>query len=578
MVSKAKNWWENSKTWQHILLGMGLVLFIFILIMTIIRIAHYDKILPGISVRGTYVGSMTKAEAIELLDEKTKLYQDTQLTYSINGKVFNITPTAIGVSFDNKQLIDSAFELGRDSDIITDIATQTTLPFGDEDITQLNANKEKITNFLLELNNQIVKPSQNANYVYDNNQIIITPSQSGEKLDTGRAIFDISRQLSNLKSQLEIPILEVAPSRTAKALQRQQQSIQQIIQTPIVLIFENQKWTINQSQLLSWLYLDVQDGPLKTDLLNSYYTVPPQFNDFVIEKSNIISYLQEIAGAINQQATDATLTINDGKVAILKHSKDGRTLNTETTAQLIMEEIQTKSDRPVTLAVDITKAEINNENIDSLGIKELVGEGVSFFPGSTMARLQNIRVGTAQFEGILVKPGQVFSFGQYLGEVGAAQGYAESKVILDGRQEFQYGGGLCQVSSTLFRAALNAGLPIIERVNHSFQVDYYTQPYGVPGVDATIYYPDVDMKFKNDTSKYILIQTAYSGSTLKFQLYGTKEKEGKIRGPFFNSGSLNPNIPSQTTFYRDVIVNGQIAKTDTFNTYYRSALDFPSSN
>lgn len=578
MISKLKTWWGNSKTWHHIALGVGLVLFIFITIIAIIRITHYDRILPGVVVRNTYVGSLTKAEAIQKLNSQTQPYLNSNVSYQINGKTVQTTPAAMGAGFDNTILVDSAFDLGRDSNIITDIATQTTLPFSEEDIMQLNIDKDKFSSTLIKLNNQLAIPSQNANYEYNNGEVVINPSQSGEKIDMGVAIFGLTRQLSDLKTELQLPIASITPSRTTEALERQKPSVQEAIKNPVTLEYGSKKWTIDQQQLLSWLYLDIEDGPLKADILNRYYSIPAQLNDFEIEKSNVAGFLQGVAGEINQQAIDADLTISGGKATVFKQSRDGRAVNIDKTTQLILDSLKTGSAKPVELAVDITKAEVNNENIDNLGIKELIGEGVSYFPGSTAARLQNIRVGTSQFEGILVKPGQVFSFGEYLGEVGAAQGYAESKVILDGRQEFQYGGGLCQVSSTLFRAALNAGLPIIERVNHSFQVSYYTQPYGVPGVDATIYYPAVDMKFKNDTSKYILIQTAYSGTTLKFQLYGTKEKEGKIRGPFFNFGSLDPNTPSQTTFYRDVIVNGQVAKTDTFNTYYRSALDFPSSN
>ncbi len=578
MISKLKIWWGNSKTWHHIALGVGLVLFVFITIIAIIRITHYDRVLPGVVVRNTYVGSLTKVEAIQKLNSQTQPYLNSKVSYQINGKTVQTTPAAMGAGFDNTVLVDSAFDLGRDSNIITDIATQTTLPFGEEDVMQLNIDKDKFSSTLIELNSQLAIPSQNANYEYNNGEVVINPSQSGEKIDMGVAIFGLTRQLSDLKTELQLPIASITPSRTTEALERQKPSVQEAIKNPVTLEYGSKKWTIGQQQLLSWLYLDIEDGPLKADILNRHYSIPAQLNDFEIEKSNVAGFLQGVAGEINQQAIDAALTISGGKATVFKQSRDGRAVNIEKTTQLILDSLKTGSAKPVELAVDITKAEVNNENIDNLGIKELIGEGVSYFPGSTASRLQNIRVGTSQFEGILVKPGQVFSFGEYLGEVGAAQGYAESKVILDGRQEFQYGGGLCQVSSTLFRAALNAGLPIIERVNHSFQVSYYTQPYGVPGVDATIYYPAVDMKFKNDTSKYILIQTAYSGTTLKFQLYGTKEKEGKIRGPFFNFGSLDPNTPSQTTFYRDVIVNGQVAKTDTFNTYYRSALDFPSSN
>jgi vancomycin resistance protein YoaR len=354
--------------------------------------------------------------------------------------------------------------------------------------------------------------------------------------------------------------------------------VNSITQKPITLTYGDKSWVISQQQILDWLYIENQEKPLRQDLLNRYYNTPTQLSDFTIEKQNVVAFLNGIAGEINQEAVDATLTISGGRATVFKQSQDGRTLNVEKAADSIIAAAKSNSGQPLELAVDVKKAAVSDENIDNLGIKELIGEGVSYFPGSSAARLQNISVGTSRYRGVLLKPGQVFSFGEILGEVGPAQGYAESKVILDGRQEFQYGGGLCQVSSTIFRAALNAGLPILERTNHAFQVSYYTQPFGVPGVDATIYYPAVDFKFKNDTSKHILIEPELAGTTLTFRFYGTKEKEGKIRGPFFNFGSTDVNAPSQTTFYRDIIVNGAVTKTDTFTTYYKSALDFPTSN
>ena len=578
MTNKVKTWWGNSKTWHHILLGAALVILVFIVIISVVRLTHYDKILPGVVVRNIYVGSLTKSQAIEKLNSETQKYLNSKISYQINGQTIETTPATLGASFDNEVIIDSAFETGRDSNIITDIATQTTLLFSDEDMMQLNINKDQFSSSLLELNDKLAKPSQNANYTYQSGKVAVVPSQPGEKIDMGLALFGLTRQISNLNSDIQLPVTSVTPSRTTEALERQRQSVESTIKTPITLTYGGKSWEISQQQLLDWLYLDIKDGPLAEDVLSRYYTIPAQLNDFQVEKSNVVNFLNGVASEVNQEAVDATLTISGGKASVFKQSRDGKVVDIEGNTKAILEAMKTTNSEPIALKVDVKKAEVSDENIDNLGIKELIGEGVSYFPGSTGARLQNIRVGTSRYQGVMLKPGQVFSFGEILGEVGAAQGYAESKVILDGRQEFQYGGGLCQVSSTVFRAALNAGLPILQRTNHSFQVSYYTEPYGVPGVDATIYYPDVDFKFKNDTSKHILIQTEFSGTTLKFRLYGTKEKEGKIRGPFFNFGSLNPNEPSQTTFYRDVIVNGQVTKTDTFNTYYKSALDFPTSN
>ena len=578
MADKLKTWWSESKTWHHVLLGLGMVVFLFMFVIATVRIVNYGKILPGVSARGVDVGGLTKEQAIEKLNAKTSQYLNSDISYILNGQATTIKPSQLGINFDNAEMVNRAFMVGRENDIITDIATQTALPFTKEDIMQINVDKENFSSSIIKLNSVSAKPSQNANYLIKDGKVEIINGKTGEKIDMGLAILGLTRQLSDLKSSINIPMKTVAPNRSNVLLERQLGYVKTITQKPITLSYATKSWEITQQQLLDWLYIENQEKPYKEDLLNRYYKTPAQLSDFKIEKQNVVAFLNEIAKEINQEAIDATLTISDGRASVFKQSRDGKTLNIEKSADAVIAAAQSNISAPVVLAVDVKKAAVSDENIDSLGIKELIGEGVSSFPGSTAQRLQNIRVGTSRYNGILLKPGQVFSFGEILGEVGPAQGYAESKVILDGRQEFQYGGGLCQVSSTIFRATLNAGLPILERTNHSFQVSYYTQPYGVPGVDATIYYPAVDFKFKNDTSKHILIQPEMVGTNLTFRLYGTKEKEGKIRGPFFNFGSLDPNVPSQTTFYRDVIVNGAVTKTDTFTTYYKSALDFPSSN
>jgi vancomycin resistance protein YoaR len=122
----------------------------------------------------------------------------------------------------------------------------------------------------------------------------------------------------------------------------------------------------------------------------------------------------------------------------------------------------------------------------------------------------------------LLSPGEVFSFNQAVGDISAETGYKQAYVIKEGRTVLDDGGGVCQVSTTLFRAVLYAGLPVIERTAHAYRVGYYEQGFP-PGLDATVFYPTVDFKFKNDTPAYLLIQTVISGSKLYFNLYGTSD-------------------------------------------------------
>ena len=575
-MNKLKTRWANSKTWHHILLGVGLVLTLYFAIIFVVRLGHYDKLLPGISLRGVYVGGLTKPQATAKLDAATTNYMNSEITYQANGQSVAAKPASFGISFNNQAFVDEAFKLGRDSDIISDIATQTSLLFSAPDIMQLGVDGAVFSKELVNINRIIARPSQNAEYRFEGGKISVTEAKNGESIDMGWAIFNLTRQFSELKSNLDMPVTTSLPNRSTEMLLRQKDTVANIAKRPLVLTYADKSWTITQQQLVSWVDIDYQKGPLITDLLNRYFYIPIMLNDFSINKQNVVNYLAGLAGDINQPAIDATLTISGGRATVFKQSRDGKVLNTSKTADAIIAATESIDNQPIELTVDVQKAAVADSNIDNLGIKELIGEGITYFPGSSAARLQNVRVGAARFNGVLLKPDQVFSFGEYLGEVGPEQGYVEGLIILDKRVEKAYGGGLCQVSSTAYRAALFSGLPIVERTNHSFAISYYTAPFGVPGVDATIYYPQVDMKFKNDTGHYILIQTEMVGTTLKFSFYGTKTKTGVIDGPTFVYGSSDVTKPSQTVFYRRVLdLSGNVIKTDTVNTYYKSSLDFP---
>ena len=180
--------------------------------------------------------------------------------------------------------------------------------------------------------------------------------------------------------------------------------------------------------------------------------------------------------------------------------------------------IQPDSDRKIEAEINVTPAEVRRDNLTELGIVEKISTGWSTFTGSPVNRIHNIKTGASKFNQVLIKPGERFSFNTTLGPVNAATGYLPELVILVDKTVPQYGGGLCQVSSTAFRAALNAGFPIIERRAHAYPVSYY-RPYGV---DATIYLPKPDLVFENDSGRYVLIQTRIEGKRLYFDFFGTK--------------------------------------------------------
>jgi vancomycin resistance protein YoaR len=175
------------------------------------------------------------------------------------------------------------------------------------------------------------------------------------------------------------------------------------------------------------------------------------------------------------------------------------------------------------LPVNTVYPKTSTAQVNDYGIRELLGSGTSSFIDSIPNRVYNIGLASSRTNGVLVPPGETFSFDQVIGEITAATGYKQAYVIKSGKTVLDDGGGVCQVSTTLFRAVLNAGLPIVERTAHAYRVGYYEQGGSPPGFDATVFPPLVDFKFKNDTPNYILIQNNMAGTTLTFQIYGTSD-------------------------------------------------------
>ncbi len=203
-------------------------------------------------------------------------------------------------------------------------------------------------------------------------------------------------------------------------------------------------------------------------------------------------------------------------------------INQEQTYNKLVESFFDFNSTEIELIVEEVFPEVTTENINDMGIKELIGVGESNFSGSPANRRHNIRVGSNKLHGLLIKPDEEFSLTKTLGHINAAAGYLPELVIKGNRTIPEYGGGLCQVGTTMFRVAINTGLPVTERKPHSYRVSYYEPA----GFDATIYDPSPDVKFINDTGHYILIQTFINGNILRYEFWGTDDgREVEVTQP-----------------------------------------------
>lgn len=283
------------------------------------------------------------------------------------------------------------------------------------------------------------------------------------------------------------------------------------------------------------------------------------------------AYASELASKVRQEPVNARFTMTaSGSVMILASSRTGKELDIPSAILKIRQGILANA-QEIALDVRIVEPAITAETISSLGVNQRISMGESNFAGSSPARVQNIKVSSKLYNGHIIQPGEVFSFNTLLGDVDASTGYAPEKVIKNNRLEYEYGGGICQVSTTLFRAAMAAGFPIVERRNHAFPVKYY-EPQGF---DATIYPGSSDLRFKNDTKNPILIQTHTVGTKIIFELYGTGDGRAvAIDGP--HQYDIQPDGAMKAYVGRTITYADGTTKTDRFNSTYKSPSLYPT--
>lgn len=316
------------------------------------------------------------------------------------------------------------------------------------------------------------------------------------------------------------------------------------------------------------------------------------------ELDTIQTFLEELAIVYNEPPQNALFEFEDGKVQSFRLDEPGYELLIDDVEENIRSFLKNENLNATTYAsfevpAKKSKPDITIEDTNEFGIVEKIAEGKSDYTGSSAGRSYNVELAASRFHGTLIPPGEVFSYNKALGEVSRRTGYQTSYVIMNGRTVLGDGGGVCQDSTTLFRAALNAGLPIVERHAHAYRVKYYENDRK-PGFDATVYAPSVDLKFKNDTDAYILIQAKVDkvNKLLVFEFYGKKDgrkvelSDAKVYGykpapePVYEETTeLAPGVVRQVDWaasgatseftYKVTHANGEVTQDRTFYSVFR---------
>ncbi|MBI2018262.1 VanW family protein [Candidatus Daviesbacteria bacterium] len=557
------------------------VLSIILLLLLIFLYSAFitDKFYPLTYIGSSNISFLTQGQAIRQVESSLQQRSAQKLAFVYQNQSFTIDLATSSARIDYS-LLDQSLAKQQAGFVWDKILRQfSTLFYPQQILLTVNMSLESQLEQIAKI---VDKPYTDAQLLFDESpntegspsaRIQIKEGKDGLSLDRLSVEKAIADYLLFGKYQSLLPTKVVPPKITTEHVKRAKQALEQTQKQPIRLTFEKTSYFLDTKQLLA--LLDLTSG-----------------GDLLLDQGKTKTYISKIAKEIDQEVQEGLFEFNPKtkRVITFRPSQEGQKLDIEKTYNLITEALTSPSSKTIVLPVVIIKPKIQTSDVNSLGIKELIGQGISNFAGSIPNRIYNINLTAQKINGVLVPPGEIFSFNQTVGDITAATGFKQAYVIKEGRTVLDDGGGVCQDSTTLFRAVLNAGLPVVKRTAHTYRVGYYEQGFP-PGLDATVFYPSVDFQFQNDTPAHILIQAYTEGATLYVDLYGTSD--GRIAAisksvvadqtpPPPELRQDDPTLPKGTvkqvdwaawgakvSFTRTVTRDGQVLIKETWNSSYK---------
>ena len=563
IAQKLKKIFSVLQRKQSILLAGFLSLCIILFLSAFFFSYYAGRIYPRVYVFGINLSGKTIEESHQLLYKHLEQRFPQSITLSYQNRRWPLSTASVSAGIDYQQTTQDAFSYGRKGTVLgnlqaitTALISKTTLPI------RLFYNKEALSQSIATLAAEIDIPVEEPTLLVTKTStgkstIELTKGRNGRKLNIDETAQHIIQRFHLLSAEeLSLPIQELLVETTE----------------------EQRKQAIDQAEKLLTKTLEIKT-PETSLKLDGKDLIPFIDVKTVYNREKIASWAATLANQVNHPPQDAVFQFSGNKVNVFKPSKDGITLDENKTTNLVAQrlsdlEATISSTLELTVPIKTTPPKVSTAQANNLGIKELLGRGISYYGGSAAERIHNLSLLTSKLNGVLIPPGETFSVDRTVGDISTATGYKQAFIIQNGRTILGDGGGVCQPTTTLFRAVINSGLPVEERHAHAYRVHYYEDGGFQPGFDATIFLPQVDFKFKNDMASYILIQAYTVPSELKlvFELYGTKDN----REIYISPGRIWDQAPAPPTLYQDdpTLPKGVMKQVDFAAPGAKAAFDY----
>ncbi|MEI7555877.1 VanW family protein [Candidatus Chlorohelix sp.] len=572
---------------------IGILAGVFVLVLlaslgvanAVMDMQYQNKIDPGVSISGIYVGEMTRNEARNAIINQMQDFNDRPVILEFQDKKWQPTLEQLGVTINYEASLDKAFDASKSGDFFKDLRLAKALNPETKNVpVEVMVNETKLNGFLSDISDRIRRDPIEPIIEIKDGKVVATEGKIGFNVLYDKTFTAIKDSLLSLKPSTQ-NLLQVGDIPTVISTQEFsdfKDKLTAMVGTPVKVSFKDKSWNIEQAQLMN--IIKVQRTVSAADPKHFRYTV---------DRTWVEKFVTDLTPLITQQPKNGTITWANNAISIKTPSLDGQTLIVDRSTDDIVKQISdpTPDNRTVTLTVDVKQPELDTSNLDKLGLKEVIGEGVSQWAGSAIERATNIKVGASYLTGKLIRPHSIFSFLDAVGEISSARGYVKGYAIIADQTTPDVGGGICQVSTTTFRAAFYAGLPIVERNAHIYRVSWYEELGEPVGFDAAVYQPGVDMKFENNTDNWMYLDAQIIEGKLYVRLIGTKVPGQTVN--LVSSGIANVTNPPPdryeidksldplqrkqvdsarrgltTQITRVIKVNGTVVKEDKFPTTF----------
>jgi vancomycin resistance protein YoaR len=516
-IAKTANQTKPNRLWMPLLgvavLGAGWGGF---------ELYHSQRILPGIVVAGVPVGGMTQDEAVQALrDAKLPI---PVVAVRAGDQTMRVQAAEFGWRMDYGGMVDSAYAIGRDAGLFENIGKRF---MGNKSVAlSAKVDPKTFRSRLSSLAQPFAVVPKDAALVLTENRYIIRPDVDGQGVDFENAIKAFRN--NPMLTDLELNIQDVPATIQAQSLEELATQANSVLR-PLTLTYPTPSQGRTNSRTLS-----------SADMANLFFV---EKTGLRLDEKAIADVLRAVSSRFDQAPQDARYVRQDGNL-VRRPSVDGYALDLAAAKKSLAAAVLDPNLAQLPLPVVVTQPKVSTESIPDPKTLAVLSSSTTRYGGSSRERVLNAAIAANKLDGYVVPQGEVFSFNGAVGEISESTGFVEGLIISGGRTQKGVGGGVCQASTTAFAALYKAGLPVVERNQHSYKVRWYDD---VMGLDAAVYYPSLDLRMTNNTPGPIVIRASTSGSTMTVSLLGVSDGR-KVAVSKARILRRTPHPPAKTVF------------------------------